>query len=383
MDNKTAIHFPTSYEESRTYFRDQIEKVQEIWPLSRLERQVISSEGDLSIDWITADPEGSAEKVFLITTGLHGIEGFVGAAMLDLFLKEFLPKINPEKIGLLLVHTLNPWGMANNRRFNQNNVDLNRNFMADPVEFEVVFNQNYLKLDRILNPQRPLRPFWQEDPTFFLQVISNLARYGIQSLREAVMFGQQSNPAGLYFSGREYQPETILVRDLVDRVFSRYEKVLHLDIHTGYGPSDQMSLVAAPSETRSSEKMMDEFNYPLVVKANPDEFYSMQGDMIDWIYQYQQTSYPGVNYFGAALEFGTYGDGVLMETKSLRTMIYINQADQQGTASSKVGSRIQAEFVEMYFPKSPVWRKKALADCRQAFTGVLSAEGYVVKDVDN
>ncbi len=376
MSTLPSIHFPTSYQESRAYFYEQLAKIRQKWPSAALDRHFISEMDDLSIDWISAEPEGRKDKLILITTGLHGVEGFVGIAMLDLFLKEFLPLINPENTGLILVHTLNPWGMANYRRFNQNNVDLNRNFMTDPNEFDVVFNQNYLKLDRILNPQRPLRPFWQEDPIFILKVIANLARYGIQSLREAVMFGQQSNAAGLYFAGREYQKETLWVRDLISKIFSSYKEVMHLDMHTGYGPSDQMSLVAAPSETRSSGQLMDEFNYPLVVKADPDEFYSMQGDMIDWIYQYQQTAYSGVKYFGAACEFGTYGDGILMETKSLRTMIYINQADQQGTISPKVESRIQAEFVEMYFPKSPAWREKALADCRQAFTGVLSAEGY-------
>ena len=377
MNTANSIHFPPTYRDSRTYFRGQLDRIKKIWTSASLDKYFIDEEKDLSIDWISAEPIKKKEKLVLITTGLHGVEGFVGAAMLDLFIKENMPSLDPSNTGLLFVHSINPWGMANFRRFNRNNVDLNRNFFVTPDDFNIVFNQNYLKLDQVLNPRRPLKPFWQEDPRFLLNVISNLARYGIQSLREAVMHGQQSNPEGLYFSGREYQQETTCIRNLIEEVFTSYSDVLHLDMHTGYGPSDQMSLVTAPSESRKSEKLMSVFNYPLVVKADPEEFYSMQGDMIDWIYQYQQFVYPGIKYFGAACEFGTYGDGTLMETKSLRTMIFINQADQHGTISPEVESRIHAEFVEMYFPSSPTWREKALLDCRQAFRGILSAEGYI------
>jgi len=32
---------------------------------------------------------------------------------------------------MLFIHVLNPFGMKHNRRFNQNNVDLNRNFLTE------------------------------------------------------------------------------------------------------------------------------------------------------------------------------------------------------------------------------------------------------------
>ncbi len=103
----------------------------------------------------------------------------------------------------------------------------------------------------------------------------------------------------------------------------------------------------------------------------------MKGDMINWIYYLKETKYPDLNFYGTAFEFGTYGDGILQETKSLRTMIYINQADQAGASSLKIKSRVHNEFVEMFYPTTEKWREKALADCRQAFSGVLSAEGYI------
>ncbi len=99
--------------------------------------------------------------------------------------------------------------------------------------------------------------------------------------------------------------------------------------------------------------------------------------MVNWTYNLRDSNFPEVDFFGTAFEFGTYGDGILKETQSLRTMIYINQADQAGTRSQKKKVRIQNEFMEMFYPTAENWREKAMADCRQAFSGILSAEGYI------
>jgi len=135
MNNHTFIHFPTTYQESRSYFREQLKKLKKTWPTAVLDKHFISETEDLSIDWITAEPIKKKEKLVMITTGLHGVEGFVGAAMLDLFIKEYADKLDPDSTGLIIVHALNPWGMANQRRFTKDNIDLNRNFMVDQDVF--------------------------------------------------------------------------------------------------------------------------------------------------------------------------------------------------------------------------------------------------------
>ncbi|MBU2610415.1 MAG: hypothetical protein KJ606_05650 [Chloroflexi bacterium] len=38
---------------------------------------------------------------------------------------------------------------------------------------------------------------------------------------------------------------------------------------------------------------------------------------------------------------------------------------------------IEAEFLEFYAPSEPAWLEKAKADARQAFEGILKAEGYL------
>ncbi|RLD00855.1 MAG: hypothetical protein DRI65_16090 [Chloroflexota bacterium] len=379
MNTANSIYFPTSYQESRIYFRAQMEKVKKVWPSATLDKYLISDGEDLTIDWITAQPIRQNKKLILITTGLHGVEGFVGAAMLDLFIKEYISLLDPQVTGIQLVHGINPWGMANTRRVNKNNVDLNRNFMERQEVFLDEFNPEYKNLDGTLNPVHPLKALWIEEIGFLKNVIVNLSRYGVRSMRGAVMLGQQSNPAGLYFSGREFQPETIFLKKLIIQGLSSYGSVLHIDMHTGYGPSSQMTIVNSPAEPMKSDQLINDFQYPRILQADPEQFYRMQGDLVDWVYRLKEVDYPKVNHFGMAFEFGTYGEGILKEIKSLRTMIYENQTAQHGSSSAKLDAYMRKEFLEMYFPYSSRWREKAILDCRQAFSGVLSAEGYIYR----
>jgi hypothetical protein len=38
---------------------------------------------------------------------------------------------------------------------------------------------------------------------------------------------------------------------------------------------------------------------------------------------------------------------------------------------------MKREYDELFLPSDPKWRQKAEADARQAFEGILSAEGYL------
>jgi len=377
MSANASINFPTTYEESITQFRDQLSEIKRRWPGAILDSKQISKAEDVKIYWIRADALTSPEKILILSTGLHGVEGFVGAAMRSLFIQEFLERFDPNITGILLVNNINPWGMKNKRRVNENNVDLNRNFMEDAGEFQENFNPSYQQFDATLNPRRPLGSSWLETGSLLFQVLINLFRFGFKGLRGAVLLGQSSNPQGLYFSGREYQVEVSLMRDLIKDAFQRYPAVTLIDMHTGYGPRYQMSIVNSPNEKRSPEELKLSFRYPLIVQADPDQFYSMKGDMIDWIYRYQQAHHADSSYYGTAFEFGVYGDGIPNEIKSLRTMIFENQVYHHGAESDRLASWVREEIVNMYFPQEEEWREKALGDCRQGFAGVLASRGFL------
>src|SRR5215510_13293421 len=80
----------------------------------------------IDIAWIGSR---QPKNVLVHSSGLHGVEGFAGSAIHLQFLNA-LPTLAPDT-AILLVHILNPFGMAWLRRVNENNVDLNRNFIEN------------------------------------------------------------------------------------------------------------------------------------------------------------------------------------------------------------------------------------------------------------
>ncbi|CUF83659.1 membrane-associated protein, putative [Bodo saltans] len=61
-------------------------------------------------------------------SGTHGVEGFIGSAIQTDLLNTWNSS-RADGATIVFVHAVNPYGMAHFRRFNEHNVDLNRNVM--------------------------------------------------------------------------------------------------------------------------------------------------------------------------------------------------------------------------------------------------------------
>lgn len=71
----------------------------------------------------------SASRLMLVVSGTHGVEGYYGSDCQIAWLETLDEKALPADTALLLIHLLNPWGAAHLRRVNEDNIDLNRNFI--------------------------------------------------------------------------------------------------------------------------------------------------------------------------------------------------------------------------------------------------------------
>jgi hypothetical protein len=367
---------PDTYEQSRSQFREGFNPLNKRWPGARLNSQPISNEPDLTIDWIFADAIQSKEKLLVLTTGEHGIEGYIGAAMLELFLNEYAPRLDPNTTGILFVHAINPWGMKYWKRCNSNNVDLNRNFINN-ADFAAFANSNpdYPRLASFLSPQNALGPIALEKARFFAETLETLVRFGPRRTREAALAGQYIQPQGIYFGGKSLQAETKVLMELYRSHLGGYAKIIHLDMHTGYGPRFQMTLVNSPLEKMNAAETTLKYGTPRVAAANPDEFYTMQGDMLDWEYSLVKNEFPATHFFAATCEFGTFGDSLLAGARSLRITIFKNRLNLFGAHRTAV-DWVEPEYRELYRPSETAWFEKAVLDARQTFDGVLKAEGY-------
>ena len=319
--NHNSSWFPASYEESRERFRQNLARVQTFWPGAQLHQHRLVGDEDLTIDWITAKAVEQTEKILVLTTAEHGIEGYVGSAMLFYFFEHFLNRLTSENTDLLLVHTINPWGMKHMRRTNANNVDLNRNFVWLPDEIDPAFNLELGPLGTFLTPARPVPTKLIAKLRFNLHLWYQVVKMGFSSLIAISSLGHYHQPKGIHYGGDCFQEETRVMMDLYKQVFQQSDQVLHLDMHTGWGPRYQMSLVNSYLEKRSSKELTEFFSYPQIVATIPGEFYSMRGDMIDYVYTLSEKEYPNTRLFATSFEFGTFGDSMFAEIRGLQAMI--------------------------------------------------------------
>jgi hypothetical protein len=365
--------FPNSYEESRTRFIKDFESLGKLWPKSKLESFALNTDSSLKIDYGIAEPHRK-QNLVVISTGLHGIEGYVGSAMLKIFMDEFGPRLNLENTGLLLVHAINPFGMQVRRRYNENNVDLNRNFLMDE-NFDPAINPDYDLLAPMLNPQGALSNLIFDDLVFVSGLLNYILRLGILRIRQGMLSGQFRKPQGVQFGGQKTQESAQFMRSLLQKTLEEYEQVVHIDLHTGYGPRYQMSMVNATREPASSEDLIRRFNYPLIMAATPTDFYTTTGDISEFFYILRDEKFPSKKLFATCFEFGTFGDSLPAQIRSMRATILENRLFQFGAKKEALRQVIRNEYEELFFPTEQKWREKAAADCRQAYSGVFTDFG--------
>ncbi|MDG0975093.1 DUF2817 domain-containing protein, partial [Ilumatobacter sp.] len=82
---------------------------------------------ELAID-VAVLGSADATDVLLFVSGTHGVEGYAGSALQSWWLDE-CPGHGPESLRVVLLHAFNPVGFSWVRRVNEDNVDVNRNFV--------------------------------------------------------------------------------------------------------------------------------------------------------------------------------------------------------------------------------------------------------------
>eukprot|EP00299_Pterocystis_sp_00344_P000110 c10032_g1_i8.p1 GENE.c10032_g1_i8~~c10032_g1_i8.p1 ORF type:complete len:212 (-),score=31.35 c10032_g1_i8:342-929(-) len=191
--------FSETFEQSRTKFRTAAAENGAMMFSESITGSGAHGEA-LSIDFAVWRKSDETKRAFVMTSGVHGVEGFAGCAIfIDLcsFAKEYFLKLKEGDV-LVIIHSVNPYGMSWYRRFSENNVDLNRNCMLPAELAEMLVNPTteiYTKHYEVLNPPVPV-PEMQFD-FFLFQSLGLLLRYGFEGMKQATVSGQYLYPEGL------------------------------------------------------------------------------------------------------------------------------------------------------------------------------------------
>ena len=108
--------FLTSYDEIRVHLAQRMEQMKAAGTVVESESYAVDESDDLYIDSYYLPSGGEKTNLIVLTTGVHGMEGYIGAVMLDVFFEEIYPGLNHETTGVLVGATVNPYGMKYLRR---------------------------------------------------------------------------------------------------------------------------------------------------------------------------------------------------------------------------------------------------------------------------
>lgn len=329
-------YFSTDYSSSRQRFNAAVAAAQ--GALHRLPLQSSGDDGEplgIDIAWF-----GNCRPrcALIHVCGIHGVEGFAGSAV-QLATIDALPALPPDG-ALILVHGLNPYGMANLRRANENNVDLNRNFFFGTNGWQGA-PAGYATLDRFLNPPYP--------PTrvssFHVRLLLAELSLGGASIRQAVAGGQYDFPKGIFYGGKALEEGPRCYGEWLAGHLQGIEELFVIDLHTGLGKFGQQSLFIRSDI--DAQGLARALGLPVTTETREAEVmgYEHEGGHCSL---YRQLL-PGTRTICVTQEFGTYNGRRL-----LRALRAENQHHHYGGGRRDHASK--RKLKAMFCPEDERWR---------------------------
>ena len=353
-DGAKLGYYANTYEECRARFRNEAEALKRAYRGVEIVAIPVESAGKgLTIDACMVPAQKEKAGLVIVSSGVHGIEGFAASAVQRMIMHEIVPKMDLSRTGVLFIHGVNPYGMKNERRVNEKNVDLNRNFDVDRKLFALK-NEGYPVIKDLLNPQEKLS-VWSMGYVFFpVKAVYYIAKYGMGTLRASILKGQYEYPAGVYYGGKDFVPQKAPLEALITKSAAGYSRVFVMDLHTGYGERGKMHFfpnpVRIPKNLLATRKVFEGYQ---VDWGDSGDFYVTTGDFTDYI----EKLFPEKVVIRMTAEYGTMDSQTTMGSiRSLKITIMENQSFNRGGKSGSDVAEAKANFREMYFPSAPEWR---------------------------
>lgn len=194
-------------------------------------------------------PIGEARTVVLISSGLHGVEGHAGNGLQHLLIAGGRLGALATGVAVVLIHAVNPYGMAWSRRVDHQNIDVNRNF----VDYsDLPTNERYADIDRYLNPTDGV--FDLDDTNYLQPLLDFWAEVGDAVAFETISGGQYTHPRGVQFGGQE----STWSRRTLERIWEDHlvgaSRAVALDLHTGLGPLGRLTVFQTADEHESAAR---------------------------------------------------------------------------------------------------------------------------------
>jgi hypothetical protein len=281
-----------------------------------------------------------ATTTVLVVSATHGVEGLCGSALQSQWLRA-TPEV-PPGVRVVMVHALNPHGFAWVRRVNEDNVDLNRNFID--WDQPLPHNDDYDAMADALVPAR-----WDDDARAeaLTVLMGHLERLGPAGMQSAVSRGQYRHPTGVFYGGQGPAWSNSWLRSWVAANLLGSDKVIVIDVHSGLGPwGHGEHIVHHPSGTEGYQRAEALFGGVRSTVDGESVSALLSGDWLDAF----DDMVPDAEVTSVCLEFGTVDTLTVLE--ALRADAWLHAfGDPTGPQAPAVRAQVRAAFAD----DDPAW----------------------------
>jgi hypothetical protein len=353
---RSVQYFSDSYAHARRQFRDAANLRGAAIDSYVLEGWQGAAGEELATDVVRIGAE-DASSLLVVTSGTHGIEGYCGSGCQVTLLhdEELLDRLKPAGVALLLVHAVNPYGFSHWHRTNEDNIDVNRNF----INFDkgVPVNARYPELEPALLPET--WPPTAENEAFLARYI---ATHGQAAFGNAVIGGQYSSPTGIFHGGTFPTWSNRTARSILRKYGSKVQRLGWIDVHTGLGPSGHCEKVFV-GDMSEYERARSWWGADVFAPVKGDSvMYEIEGPLLTIPSQ----ECPQAESTTIALEYGTIPLEPML--KGLRGDHWLRRHPD---ADEKLKVAIKQDVLDGFYTNDDEWKASVLGQFRVAVLQAL------------
>ena len=352
--------FSTTYSDARANFlhaclRANVPVSHHVHPLKGPVGEVLAT------DVARIGPE-KVQDVVVVVSATHGIEGYAGSGIQIGLLEALAGKLAADQ-ALVLIHAINPYGFSWTRRVNEDNVDLNRNF----VDHE---GGNYPENDLFERLAEHIIPAQWDEPSVArcLAARDAIAReVGEVAVRKAIGKGQYLHPANVHYGGRFATWSNRTLHAVCSAQLGQARRAVLVDVHSGLGPYGYGDLMT-PAK-------LDDPVYQMLKTCFGDEVHSTSTNTTAYsgskgsILAGFRPAVASLQYAGVGVEFGTRERSAVRRAVDADTWLHLH-----GDLASPLGRQIKKDLRDAFYPEEPAWKKavweRGLEVVRRAFDGL-------------
>lgn len=293
---------------------------------------------------LLGDP--TADRVLLANSATHGGEGFCGSGCMVGWLRSGRHRNMPANVRAVLVHAINPYGFAWIRRVNEDNIDLNRNFV-DHGTGTWPANADYGPLHAHILPDS-----WDDDSLREMESVfqAYIAEHGEFGLQTALSKGQYDHGDGIFYGGRKQTWSNRTFRDIVSRLVAGAVHIGFIDFHTGLGPYATAELIARFEPGSDVERHYRSWYGEGLTSPSSGNSTSpaLHGLIADGV----TGSCPNAAVTSITAEYGTF---------PIRDILFALLSDNwlhaKGKLDSEQGREIKANMRRRFYPDEDDWKE--------------------------